>query len=369
MKKITFMLLAIAGLTATTQAQNHYLKIVHTKSDNTASGARLIIPDNDLIDVTATQSKTITFKIMIPTTVANTTNFGKIMSKNDTYVLNSAGQYGISFGSAPTSAPNSHKDIRLIATNTSPISPTSGTNSTLTPVTGNNNNNAIATTLNDGNWHHFALVLNDTDGKSRLYYDGVLLVTSNAPTAINMSSTKDLIFSGSATGGGGVTMNIDDIRIWNSAFTDSQVVTDAAATVAATTAGLLVAFDFEGIPANQATIPDITGNTVDASLNRGGDSGTNLIEGDAIPTLSKKSTILSQGISVYPNPTNNVINIIKKDSKIEIKRVSLINILGQTVYSDATEKSINVTAFAKGLYILNIESNDGGISTSKVIVE
>ena len=85
-------------------------------------------------------------------------------------------------------------------------------------------------------------------------------------------------------------------------------------------------------------------------------------------TLSTKDNVLAQGISVYPNPTNSVININQTDNSIDIKNVSLVNILGQTVYSSASTKSINVSSFAKGLYILKIESKDGGTATTKVVV-
>lgn len=357
MKKITFMLLAIAGLTATTQAQNKYLNIVRLKSDNSASGARLTIANSSDINVT-TSSKTITFKVKIPTTVTNPTNFGKIMVKNDSYVNGSAGQYGITFGSGTSP----HNDMRLLATATTPVY----TNSvpTKVPQIGNNDNAKLATTLNDGNWHHFALVLNDTDGLSRLYYDGALLITSFTPDAggpINMTNTLPLVFGGSNTGGGGVNMSIDDIRVFTTAYTQSQIISDVTATVTSATANLVANFDFEN------GVNDAAGSNT-ATLNAGGDSGTAIITGNATVTLSTQDNVLAQGISVYPNPANSVINIDQSDNAIEIKNVSLVNILGQTVYSSASTKAINVSGFAKGLYILKIESKQGGASATKVVV-
>ena len=361
MKKITFLLLTFAGLTATTQAQNKYLNLVRLKSDNTASGARLTIANSADIDVT-TAAKTITFKIKIPTTVSNPTNFSKIMAKNDTYVNGSAGAYGITFGSTATTAPNSHQDMRLVATATTPVY----TNTALVKVAtiGNTDNGKLATTLNDGNWHHFALVLNDTDGLSRLYYDGNLLITSFTPDAggpINMTNTLPLVIGASNTGGGGVSMSIDDFRVFTAAYTQSQIIADASATVTAATANLVANFDF------QDTVMDATGRNT-ATLNSGGDSGTAITTGDAVVTLSTNKNLLSKGISVYPNPANSVLNISQTDSAIDIKSVSLTNVLGQTVYSHNTAKSINVSGFTKGMYILKIESQNGDSATTKVIV-
>lgn len=85
--------------------------------------------------------------------------------------------------------------------------------------------------------------------------------------------------------------------------------------------------------------------------------------------LSTKDNVLSQGISIYPNPTNSVININSSNSNIAIKNVSLINVIGKTVYSSASTKAINVSNFSKGLYILKIEAQDGGVATKKVIVK
>ncbi len=363
MKKITFILLAFAGFTATIQAQNKYLNIVRLKSDLTASGARLTIANSADLDVTVADKKTITFKIKIPTTVSNPTNFSKIMAKNDTPVNGSAGSYGVTFGSVTTVAPNSHQDMRMVATATTPVY----TNTALVKVAtiGNTDNGKLATTLNDGYWHHFALVLNDTDGLSRLYYDGNVLITSFTPDSpggpINMTNTLPLVFGASNTGGGGVSMSIDDIRVFTTAYTQSQVIADVTATVTNATPNLVANFDFE------STITDATGRNT-ATLNSGGDSGTAITTGPAVVTLSTKENIL-QGISVYPNPTNSVINISQSDSSIQIKNVSLVNVLGQTVYANKTANAINVGGFAKGMYILKIESQEGAVSTTKVVVE
>ena len=365
MKKTTFILLAFAGFTATIQAQNKYLNLVRLKSDLNTSGARLTIANSADLDVTAADKKTITFKIKIPTTVSNPTNFSKIMAKNDTPVNGSAGSYGVTFGSTATTAPNSHQDMRLVATASTPVYTNAATPPVKVATIGNTDNGKLATTLNDGNWHHFALVLNDTDGLSRLYYDGNVLITSFTPDApggpINMTNTLPLVFGASNTGGGGVSMSIDDIRVFTTAYTQSQVIADVTATVTNATPNLVANFDFE------STITDATGRNT-AALNSGGDSGTAITTGPAVVTLSTKENIL-QGISVYPNPTNSVINISQSDSAIHIKNVSLVNVLGQTIYANKTANAINVSGLTKGMYILKIESQEGAVSTTKVVVE
>ncbi|WP_296682547.1 LamG-like jellyroll fold domain-containing protein [Flavobacterium sp.] len=244
MKKITLLIISFLSLTIATQAQtNNYLNISTT-------GSRLKITNSSAINVTASQSKTITFRIKIPS--GNNTNFSKIMLKNDSSSAGN-GQYGITFGSSTTLP---HTDIRLLSSSTTPA------------AYGNSNNNSLASTINDGNWHHFALVLNDIDGKTRLYYDGFVLISSTAPGAIDMTNTSDLYFGASSTGGTPVLMSIDDIHIWDTALTPYQIINDINtsinATTAPTTTGLLAAYDFES--ATLSAIPDITAKTTSATV-------------------------------------------------------------------------------------------------------
>lgn len=83
--------------------------------------------------------------------------------------------------------------------------------------------------------------------------------------------------------------------------------------------------------------------------------------------LSVENIVLNQGVSVYPNPVNNILNINKTDSTIEIKNVSLFNSLGKLIYSNNATQSIDVTNYTKGVYFLRLESKDGGVFTQKII--
>ncbi|GAA3557296.1 T9SS-dependent choice-of-anchor J family protein [Snuella lapsa] len=85
-------------------------------------------------------------------------------------------------------------------------------------------------------------------------------------------------------------------------------------------------------------------------------------------SLSIEDKVLNKSISVYPNPVNTILNIAKLDSGINVKSVNFVNNVGQVVYSNTSIKPINVSAFSKGLYLLRIESQGGGIVTRKVVV-
>ncbi|WP_242204242.1 LamG-like jellyroll fold domain-containing protein [Aestuariivivens insulae] len=85
-------------------------------------------------------------------------------------------------------------------------------------------------------------------------------------------------------------------------------------------------------------------------------------------TLSMADHVLNKGISVYPNPTRGILNINKQDSSINIKSINLIDVTGKIIYSNDLAAPINVSRYARGIYVLKIESLEGGVATRKVVV-
>jgi len=56
-------------------------------------------------------------------------------------------------------------------------------------------------------------------------------------------------------------------------------------------------------------------------------------------------------------------------SDVEVQNVSLISIGGKEVYQNSNSNSIDVSSFAKGLYILKIVSNEGIVTHKKVMIK
>lgn len=67
---------------------------------------------------------------------------------------------------------------------------------------------------------------------------------------------------------------------------------------------------------------------------------------------------LSEVVSVYPNPASTVLNV-KLPSNIEVKRASLIDVLGKTTGAEYSNGEMNVSGIAPGIYILKLETNFG----------
>jgi hypothetical protein len=72
-------------------------------------------------------------------------------------------------------------------------------------------------------------------------------------------------------------------------------------------------------------------------------------------------------VSVYPNPTSDVINLSSTEG---IQTVNITNLAGRVVWSgEASQFPVNVSSFAKGIYLVNMVSTNHGVKTEKVIVK
>lgn len=87
-----------------------------------------------------------------------------------------------------------------------------------------------------------------------------------------------------------------------------------------------------------------------------------------VPRLSNNSFELNNDIKIYPNPVKNVLKI-KSKGNLNISNLTLVDVLGKTVYTSKTLHDIDVSTFAKGLYILKIDSKENGVLSKKVIIE
>ena len=79
-------------------------------------------------------------------------------------------------------------------------------------------------------------------------------------------------------------------------------------------------------------------------------------------------------ITVYPNPTSDQVTIDLNNSKTEKITISLKNVLGQEIFVRQklvpinTKEVIDITAFAKGIYCLEVK-NSKGTFLQKIVVE
>ena len=70
-----------------------------------------------------------------------------------------------------------------------------------------------------------------------------------------------------------------------------------------------------------------------------------------------KENIINNNISIYPNPTKD--NLTIETNANQEQRLEILNLFGQTVYTNSINKKavVNTSAFANGVYILKIYSD------------
>lgn len=74
---------------------------------------------------------------------------------------------------------------------------------------------------------------------------------------------------------------------------------------------------------------------------------------------------------VYPNPAQSVLNVELNKNTSDNATITLVNTLGQVVYSttsDASLTQINTANIANGLYTLTVTSNSEVVTTQKVVI-
>lgn len=90
-------------------------------------------------------------------------------------------------------------------------------------------------------------------------------------------------------------------------------------------------------------------------------------------TLSNTDVNIENTITVYPNPTNDFLNIKLNSYNSEILKVSLYNIMGQktleTQYTNQNSIKLDVSNMPKGLYMLKVKENDNDVLIKKIIIE
>lgn len=84
------------------------------------------------------------------------------------------------------------------------------------------------------------------------------------------------------------------------------------------------------------------------------------------PTLVGIQSTGKTKLSVFPNPTNNIINIDLGDYHVDFT-VVLTDILGKPILSETNQKSIDLTPVPSGYYILTVQLTSGNRESFKVL--
>ncbi|HBC05472.1 MAG TPA: hypothetical protein DC015_15060, partial [Aequorivita sp.] len=67
---------------------------------------------------------------------------------------------------------------------------------------------------------------------------------------------------------------------------------------------------------------------------------------------------------IYPNPTSGLLYI---ESKLPISKISVFNILGQSIERNQNSTQIDLSKVEVGVYLLKIEDRNGDSQTHKIV--
>lgn len=196
-------------------------------------------------------------------------------------------------------------------------------------------------------------------------------------TALSTNLTKGTANTITITPSWTSTVYSEGYAVWidynkNGLFTDAGELVYSKATSTATTASgsftvpttaivgttrMRVSMKYNGIPTSCETL----------SYGQVEDYSVNILAAAVISTLTENnSNEILTTISLYPNPTKEVLNI-ETNSATKLN-YSVINYLGQVVKSGSIENnSLNVSNLNAGVYILQI--NDGQKSVTKKFIK
>lgn len=89
-----------------------------------------------------------------------------------------------------------------------------------------------------------------------------------------------------------------------------------------------------------------------------------------ISTNLSTNDFLASSISVYPNPTKNLVNVSNTTNAV-VKNISIVDLNGRTVRSldvNATETQVNISELASGIYMMNVNTDQGSV-IKKIVKE
>lgn len=86
---------------------------------------------------------------------------------------------------------------------------------------------------------------------------------------------------------------------------------------------------------------------------------TNTFVTEFVSTLNVENNSLSEFV-IYPNPTNDVLNILNKENSI-ITKVNVIDLLGKTIFTsnyDVSNVTVDLSSLNSGIYFVEVYSNE-----------
>jgi myo-inositol-hexaphosphate 3-phosphohydrolase len=119
------------------------------------------------------------------------------------------------------------------------------------------------------------------------------------------------------------------------------------------------------------TIGDIIPNTASIYFDSNPAIVTNTFNTEFVQLLGNHA-FDTDTISLFPNPTNNFVTITNNSAE-KISKIAIYDVAGKQIYSVTNDSlnaiNIDISHFAKGLYLVELSSDNNSKITKKLIIK
>ena len=84
-------------------------------------------------------------------------------------------------------------------------------------------------------------------------------------------------------------------------------------------------------------------------------------------TLNTSNELLGNAINIYPNPTNDFINIVLKNNFYNINKVTIYDVLGTEIKTLYNKTKFNISELNSGVYLVKITSKNSLFTIKKIV--
>ena len=93
-----------------------------------------------------------------------------------------------------------------------------------------------------------------------------------------------------------------------------------------------------------------------------------------LPSKIEGESASIENLNVYPNPSSDIFNMSFVSEEVQDLSVRVVNMLGEVIYTEGLEKfvgeytkQINLKGYTKGVYFLEIVTNQGVVNKKIVL--
>ncbi len=203
-------------------------------------------------------------------------------------------------------------------------------------------------------WQNLAVTYNATTGEAVAYINGIPapIIWMQIPSGQVAANAANSITLGTDPTGVQVFQGcLDEVRLWNYARSENEIVSNLLIELAGTEPGLIGYWPMNegnGNVVNDITVGVHTAALTDIQWQQGHHLSTNAIEDNQNPS----NRIVQCIESVYPNPCNPSVTIVFNLASKSAAKLSIYNIRGQEV------KNLVSDSLTKGQHIVTWDGKD-----------